>query len=204
MFEDSRPITNSWDKPAVIWFSFDPGSVYRDLPPGHSVVIVARCQKEVQLQFCGAPRRLSADPTDNDLVDIFGGGFGVSSSPPSTIQVFKDGQLVDDFPPHLFDQEGWEGKALEIRRLGEAVATAFGAEAFPIDPEWGYHPDAIALTRAVDNQFFAGFRIDPWRTRRYALSVRLAERPESVYSETVVEGEFELAEVLEILGRYRG
>jgi hypothetical protein len=101
--------------------------------------------------------------------------------------------------------DAFTGKTTAIRRLLAAVADARGPGAFPIEDWRPDCPGAIGLTSAHDPRFLASVVALPGAVERYAVMVELYDPPgaESFPFEIDADGEFDLAEVVELLGRYQ-
>jgi hypothetical protein len=83
MFKDSRTIQNNSDAPLVVWL--EPWASEYVLAPGQSLVAIGISEKEGQFD-----------------VAEYSGKIGIYIWPGSSVQIFQDGKLIDDFPL-LFD-----------------------------------------------------------------------------------------------------
>jgi hypothetical protein len=98
-----------------------------------------------------------------------------------------------------------EGKSPAIRRLLEALSTAYGTDAFPVEDWRPGSPDAIGLTSTRDRRFAASVIALPDEPNRYSVVVELYDPPEPtiIGFEIAANGEFSLAGVVELLDHYR-
>jgi hypothetical protein len=98
-----------------------------------------------------------------------------------------------------------ETKGVVIRTLLDSVAAAFGPDAFPLETQQPDSPEQVILTSARDRRFSASFIAVPERPGHFSVMVEIYDPSHSqlVPFEIVVDGEFSLPEVLELLGRYR-
>jgi hypothetical protein len=98
-----------------------------------------------------------------------------------------------------------ETKSAVVRRLLESVATAYGPDAFPLDGQQPDSPEHVLLTSAKDRRFLASIIALPGQTARFSVMVELYDLPEPrlIPFEIAEDGEFSLAEVVAVLGRYR-
>jgi hypothetical protein len=97
------------------------------------------------------------------------------------------------------------GKTAPIHRLLAAVADAHGPDAFPVEDWRPECPGAVGLTSARDRRFLASVVALPGPADRYAVMVELYDPPgaQILPCEIAADGEFDLAEVVELLGHYR-
>ncbi len=98
-----------------------------------------------------------------------------------------------------------ETRRTGICRLLESIAEVYGPDAFPLAGQQPESPEHIVLTSARDNRFSASIIALPERPGQYSVMVELYELPESqlIPFEFIEDGEYSLAEVVELLGRYR-
>lgn len=98
-----------------------------------------------------------------------------------------------------------ETKNAVVRRLLGSVAAAYGPDAFPLDGQQPDSPEHVLLTSVKDRCFLASIIALPGQTARFSVMVELYDLPERrlIPFEVVEDGEFSLAEVVALLGRYR-
>lgn len=98
-----------------------------------------------------------------------------------------------------------EIKNAVVRRLLESVAAAYGPDAFPLDGQQPESPEHVLLTNAKDRCFLASIIALPGQTARFSVMVELYDLPEQrlIPFKVAEDGEFSLAEVVALLGRYR-
>lgn len=99
-----------------------------------------------------------------------------------------------------------EAKCSVIRQFLETVAAEFGPDVFPLDGQQPDTPEHIVLISAQDRRFSVSVIALPERPGYYSVMVELYEQPEPqlIPFEIAEDAEFSLAEVLQLLGRYRG
>jgi hypothetical protein len=92
-----------------------------------------------------------------------------------------------------------------IHRLLESVAEAYGPDAFPLDGQQPASPEHVVLTSARDRRFSVSIIAQPEQPGQFSVMVELYDppEPELIPFEIAEDGEFNLAEVVELLGRYR-
>src|SRR5262245_30371913 len=98
-----------------------------------------------------------------------------------------------------------EGKSPAIRRPLESVGAAYGPNTFPLDDRQPESPDHVVLTSGRDRRFSASIIALPEEPGLFSVRVELYEPPDPqlIPFEIAEDGEFDLAGVVRLLGRYR-